>query len=45
MVSLNAEMIMTTGAIVLVVVILHNLLGYACGFGLGKLLHMCVPKT
>ena len=44
-VSHNAEKIMTTGAIVFVVVILHNLLGYACGFGLGKLLHMIVPKT
>ena len=44
-VSHNAEKIMTTGAIVFVVVILHNLLGYACGFGLGKLLHMSVPKT
>ena len=44
-VSHNAEKIMTTGAIVFVVVILHNLLGYACGFGLGKLLHLSVPKT
>ena len=37
-VSHNAEKILTTGAIVFAVVILHNLLGYACGFGLGKLL-------
>ena len=44
-VSHNSEKIMTTGAIVFVVVILHNLLGYACGFGLGRLLHMSVPKT
>lgn len=44
-VSHNAGKIMTTGAIVFVVVILHNLLGYACGFGLGKLLHLSVPKT
>ncbi|MDD7219483.1 MAG: bile acid:sodium symporter family protein [Clostridia bacterium] len=44
-VSHNSEKIMTTGAIVFVVVILHNLLGYACGFGLGKLLHMSIPKT
>lgn len=44
-VSHNSEKIMTTGAIVFVVVILHNLLGYACGFLLGKLLHMGVPKT
>ena len=44
-VSHNAEKIMTTGILVFVVVILHNLLGYACGFGLGRLLHMSVPKT
>ncbi|MCR4588665.1 MAG: bile acid:sodium symporter family protein [Lachnospiraceae bacterium] len=44
-VSHNAEKIMTTGAIVFVVVILHNLLGYACGFGLGKLLKLTNPKT
>lgn len=43
-VSHNAEKILTTGAIVFVVVILHNLLGYACGLGLGKLLHLKVPK-
>lgn len=44
-VSHNAEKIMSTGAIVFVVVILHNLLGYACGFAIGKLLRMSVPKT
>jgi len=44
-VSHNAEKIMSTGAIVFVVVILHNLLGYACGFGIGKLLHMTPAKT
>lgn len=44
-VSHNAEKIMSTGAIVFVVVILHNLLGYACGFGIGKLLHMSAAKT
>ena len=44
-VSHNAEKILTTGAIVFVVVILHNLLGYACGFGLGKILKMDLPKT
>ena len=44
-VSHNSEKIMATGIIVFVVVILHNLLGYACGFGLGKLLHMSIPKT
>lgn len=44
-VSHNSEKIMATGIIVFVVVILHNLLGYACGFGIGKLLHMSIPKT
>lgn len=44
-VSHNAEKILTTGAIVFVVVILHNLLGYACGFGIGKLLHLNIAKT
>ena len=44
-VSHNSEKILTTGAIIFVVVILHNLLGYACGFGLGKLLHMSPAKT
>lgn len=44
-VSHNAEKIMSTGIIVFLVVILHNLLGYACGFGIGKLLHMSMPKT
>lgn len=44
-VSHNSEKIMTTGLVVFAVVILHNLLGYACGFGLGRLLHMSVPKT
>jgi len=41
----NANKILTTGAIVFVVVILHNLLGYACGFGLGKLFKMDVPSV
>ncbi len=44
-VSHNAGKIMSTGAIVFVVVILHNLLGYACGFGIGKALHMSPSKT
>lgn len=44
-VSHNAEKILSTGALVFVVVILHNLLGYASGFGLGKLLHLNVAKT
>lgn len=44
-VSHNAEKIMSTGTIVFVVVILHNLLGYACGFGIGKALRMGPSKT
>ncbi len=44
-VSHNAEKILTTGAIVFVVVILHNLLGYACGFLLGKILRLNMSKT
>lgn len=44
-VSHNSEKIMTTGAIVFVIVILHNLLGYACGFVIGKLLRLSIPKT
>lgn len=44
-VSHNAGKIMTTGAIVFVVVILHNLLGYACGLGLGRLLHLNASKS
>ncbi|MEE0693652.1 MAG: bile acid:sodium symporter family protein [Lachnospiraceae bacterium] len=44
-VSHNADKIMSTGVIVFAVVILHNLLGYACGFGIGKALHMTPAKT
>lgn len=44
-VSHNAEKILTTGAIVFVVVILHNLLGYACGLGLGRALHLNASKS
>lgn len=44
-VSHNAEKIFSTGIVVFAVVILHNLLGYACGFGLGKLLKLNVSKT
>ena len=41
-VSHNAEKIYTSGVLVFAVVILHNLLGYAGGFGLGKLLKSCL---
>ena len=41
-VSHNAGKILSAGFLIFAVVILHNLLGYACGFGLGKLLGL--PK-
>ena len=44
-VSHNAEKILSTGALVFLVVILHNLLGYGCGFALGKLLRLPAAKT
>ncbi len=44
-VSHNAEKICTSGVLVLCVVILHNLLGYVCGFGLGKLLKLPSSKV
>ncbi|MBR5344529.1 MAG: bile acid:sodium symporter family protein [Clostridia bacterium] len=44
-VSHNAGQILTAGPVILAVVVLHNLLGYACGFGLGKLLKLDPPKT
>ena len=44
-VSHNSEKILTSGITILAVVILHNLAGYAVGFGLGKLLKLDMPKT
>ena len=43
-VSHNAERILETGAIVFVVVILHNVLGYVLGFALGLLLKLPMSK-
>lgn len=43
-VSHNAARILETGAVVFAVVILHNLLGYACGWLLGVSLKLPVPK-
>ncbi|MBQ8030519.1 MAG: bile acid:sodium symporter family protein, partial [Butyrivibrio sp.] len=43
-VSHNAERILETGAIVFVVVILHNLLGYAVGYLVAILFKMPTPK-
>ena len=39
-VSHNAENIFASGSVILAVVILHNLLGYLCGFGIGRLFRM-----
>ena len=44
-VSHNAERILSTGAVIIAVVVLHNLLGYACGFGIGKLMRLRAPRT
>ena len=44
-VSHNADKIWTSGLTVFFVVMLHNLLGYACGFALGKVLKIDIPKT
>ena len=41
----NVSKIYTSGALVLIIVVLHNLLGYACGFGLGKILKLEPSKT
>lgn len=44
-ISHNAAKILSTGALVFVVVILHNILGFGCGFGLGKILRLDYAKT
>jgi len=44
-VSANAARIMETGALIMVVVMCHNLLGYALGFSVAKLLHMDMAKV
>lgn len=43
-VSANSQKILTTGAIVFVVVILHNCLGYLVGYIIGSVLNMKVAK-
>ena len=43
-VSHNSRKIMSVGLIVLVVVILHNLLGYLCGYLIGILFKMDTPR-
>ena len=43
-VSHNSQQILTTGAVIFVVVILHNLLGYGCGLLLGIALKLPLAK-
>ena len=43
-VSANSARLKTVGLIVVLVVILHNLLGYAAGYGVGKLLRLNMTK-
>ena len=43
-VSANSARLKTVGAMVVVVVVLHNLLGYAAGYGVGKLLRLDATK-
>lgn len=43
-VSHNSQKILTCGLVILAIVIIHNFLGYLCGFGLGKLLKMSPKK-
>ena len=43
-VSHNSEKILSTGAIIFAIVILHNLLGYLCGYLVGVLFKMDIPR-
>ena len=43
-VSHNSEKILSTGAVIFVVVILHNLLGYVCGYLVGVLFKMDISR-
>lgn len=43
-VSGNQAKLFANGLLILGVVMLHNVLGYACGYGVGKLLRMSDPK-
>ena len=43
-VSHNSAKILSTGAVVFIVVILHNLLGYACGYLVGLIFRMPMTK-
>ena len=43
-VSANSAKIMTSGLLILAVVILHNLCGYSLGFGFSKLMYKVYPR-
>jgi BASS family bile acid:Na+ symporter len=43
-VSHNSEKILSTGLVIFAVVILHNLLGYLCGYLVGVLFRMELPR-
>lgn len=43
-VSHNSAKILSTGALIFVIVILHNLLGYLCGYMIGILFKMDLPR-
>ena len=43
-VSHNSEKILSTGLIIFVIVILHNLLGYLCGYLIGIMFKMDLPR-
>ena len=43
-VSHNSEKILSTGAVIFAVVILHNLLGYVCGYLVGVLIKMDISR-
>ena len=43
-VSHNAGRILETGFVIFVVIMLHNLLGYAAGFGVASILHMNISQ-
>ncbi len=44
-VSHNADSLMTTGLLIMAVIIIHNLLGLGIGFLVGRLLHLPKPKS
>jgi len=44
-VAVSSQRIMETGLLIMLVVMLHNLLGYGIGFALAKTLHMSMAKA